>query len=113
MTDEVSVIVATTAFGMGIDKPNVRAVIHYNIPDSMERYHQETGRGGRDGNSAECILLYSPFDIGAVEFIIEQSVTDEQHSAVRKTKLQQMVDYATSDGNYREQMLSYFEGKEV
>lgn len=71
--DNIEIIVATNAFGMGIDKSNVRFVIHHNIPKNMEAYYQEAGRSGRDGEESECILLFSPNDIRLQKYFIDES----------------------------------------
>ena len=114
--DRVQVMVATNAFGMGIDKSNVRFVIHYNMPRSMEAYYQEAGRAGRDGEKAECILLYSGQDIITAKWMIENSPPNEalsaaEQSAVRKqdlNRLNSMIDYCLRDECLRGSILRYF-----
>ncbi len=114
--DRVTVMVATNAFGMGIDKSNVSFVIHYNMPRSMEAYYQEAGRAGRDGSDAECILLFSPQDIMTGKWLINNSepnaeLTDAEQAAVRKRdyqRLYQMADYCQSAACLRGFILRYF-----
>ena len=104
--DEVPLIVATNAFGMGIDKPNVRFVLHYNMPKNMEGYYQEAGRAGRDGDLAECILLFSTQDIMTNRYLIEKG--SESGRTIEYDKLNKMVDYCNTGGCLRNYILQYF-----
>lgn len=106
--DDISLIVATNAFGMGIDKSNVRYVIHYNMPKSMEAYYQEAGRAGRDGEKSECLLLFGAQDPLLQRFLIEQTTGDFERKAHELNKLQTMVDYCHTPECLRKFILNYF-----
>ena len=114
--DRKTVMVATNAFGMGIDKSNVSFVVHYNMPKSMEAYYQEAGRAGRDGTAADCLMLFSQGDVSTARFMIENSepnpdLSEEEQAAVRSRDLERlyrMADYANTPHCLRSYILNYF-----
>ncbi|ACA45982.1 DNA helicase RecQ [Clostridium botulinum] len=106
--DNIEIIVATNAFGMGIDKSNVRFVIHHNIPKNMEAYYQEAGRAGRDGEESECILLFSPNDIRLQKYFIDESFLSPERKNNEYNKLRAMIDYCYTSKCLRSYILEYF-----
>lgn len=105
--DDIQIVVATVAFGMGINKPNVRFVLHYDIPKSIEAYYQETGRAGRDGLAAEAIMYFDPADIGRVRRFFED-IEDEQRRRVEEQRFNAMASFAEAPTCRRQILLNYF-----
>lgn len=110
--DRKNIIIATNAFGMGIDKPNIRYVIHYNMPKNIEGYYQEIGRAGRDSEKSECILLFSPGDVQKQKYIIDMGTVNPTRKVNELEKLQTMTDLVYYTGCYRRYILNYF-GEEL
>ncbi len=108
ISGKVPVVCATSAFGMGIDKPDVRFVVHYDMPKTLEAYYQESGRAGRDGGESDCILFYNDDDARRLRSFIDRDLASEFQREVARSKLQNMMDYCTTTGCRRKVLLEYF-----
>lgn len=106
--DELRIMVATNAFGMGIDKPNVRYVMHWQMPGDLESYYQEAGRAGRDGEESQCVLLFEPADMQVQRFLIEQGSGDEGRKSVQLAKLHMMMNYSRTQRCLQQFIVDYF-----
>jgi ATP-dependent DNA helicase RecQ len=108
LRDDTRIICATVAFGMGINKPNVRWIIHHDLPKNLEGYYQETGRAGRDGLPGDCLLLFSAGDVAKQTHFLDE-ITDDRERQLARAQLRQMVHYAESAGCRRRELLAYFD----
>lgn len=106
--DQIRVMVATNAFGMGIDKPNVRFVMHWQMPGDLESYYQEAGRAGRDGEESDCILLFEPADMQVQRFLIEQGAGDSGRKSIQMSKLHMMMNYSRTQRCLQQFIVDYF-----
>lgn len=113
MLDQKRIIVATNAFGMGIDKPDVRFVIHYNMPQNMEAYYQEAGRAGRDGLDSDCILMYDASDIVKQKMLIGQNTVERERFTFQMENLQTLIDYCNTNNCLKGEIQAYFGEKHI